>query len=167
VFTPGRDALLAAQLPATDTDATERRDAQAAQITALEDIEPDSPAAPAMRARSGRPEWHVATGFAPVTTGAGRWRGSRVPSAGPMVFIGNAEQHPAPPPRSVPVTVIGTGPESGAPVPDEDHQGPYGPMWVLDREEFLRTSFTFGRTPARYVAAATNARTDRKPVTPP
>ena len=66
VFTPRRAALLAAQLPATDTEAAERRDAAAAalkaqikkldaqqnaQITALEEIDPDSPAAPAMRAR--------------------------------------------------------------------------------------------------------------------
>jgi hypothetical protein len=65
VFTPRRAELLAAQLPATGKAAAARRDAQAealqarirkldtaqnAQITALEDI-PDSPAAPAMRAR--------------------------------------------------------------------------------------------------------------------
>jgi site-specific DNA recombinase len=64
VFTPRRAELLAAQLPATDAEA--RRDADAAalraqitrldkqqnaQITALEDIDPDSPATPAMRAR--------------------------------------------------------------------------------------------------------------------
>jgi site-specific DNA recombinase len=66
VFTPSRAPLLAAQLPATDADAQARRDADAAalralvakldrqqnaQITALEEIDPDSPAAPAMRAR--------------------------------------------------------------------------------------------------------------------
>jgi hypothetical protein len=66
VFTERRAPLLAAQLPATDADAEARRDADAAalraqiakldrqqnaQITALEDIDPDSPAAPAMRAR--------------------------------------------------------------------------------------------------------------------
>ncbi len=66
LFAPGRAALLAAQLPATDAEAAARRDAQAAalraqikkidtaqnaQITALEDIPDDSPAAPAMRAR--------------------------------------------------------------------------------------------------------------------
>ena len=66
VFTERRAPLLAAQLPATDADAAARRDAdaaalraqitkldkqQTAQITALEDIDPDSPAAPAMRAR--------------------------------------------------------------------------------------------------------------------
>jgi hypothetical protein len=66
VFTPRRAPLLAAQLPATDADAEARRDAAAAalqaqiakldrqqnaQITALEDIDPDSLAAPAMRAR--------------------------------------------------------------------------------------------------------------------
>jgi site-specific DNA recombinase len=65
LFSPGRAELLAAQLPATDAEATARRDQRAAalaaqirkldaqqnaQITALEDI-PDSPAAPAMRAR--------------------------------------------------------------------------------------------------------------------
>jgi hypothetical protein len=85
VFTPRRSALLAAQLPATDADAAERRDTaaaalrvqiakldkqQTAQITALEDIDPDSPAAPAMRARiavamphpSGRPRPTLLTG---------------------------------------------------------------------------------------------------------
>jgi site-specific DNA recombinase len=66
VFTPRRTALLAEQLPATDADAQARQDTdaaalraqiakldkqQAAQITALEDIDPDSPAAPAIRAR--------------------------------------------------------------------------------------------------------------------
>ena len=58
VFTPRRAALLAAQLPATDADAAalqaqiSKLDRQQnAQITALEDIDPDSPAAPAMRAR--------------------------------------------------------------------------------------------------------------------
>jgi DNA invertase Pin-like site-specific DNA recombinase len=66
VLTPRRAPMLAAQLPATDADAEARRDADAAalraqvskldrqqnaQITALEDIDPDSPAAPAMRAR--------------------------------------------------------------------------------------------------------------------
>jgi site-specific DNA recombinase len=66
VFTPGRAELLAAQLPATDAEAAQHRDAQAAalkarlrkidtaqnaQITALEEIPDDSPAAPAMRAR--------------------------------------------------------------------------------------------------------------------
>ena len=65
IFTPGRTELLAAQLPATDTDAAARRDtaaaalharikkldtAQNAQITALEQF-PDGPAAAAMRAR--------------------------------------------------------------------------------------------------------------------
>jgi hypothetical protein len=65
LFSPGRTALVAAQLPATDQDAAARTEAQAeklrarirkldtaqnAQITALEDI-PDGPAAPAMRAR--------------------------------------------------------------------------------------------------------------------
>jgi site-specific DNA recombinase len=63
LFTPGRAGLLAAQLPATDaaaerdthaaalTAAIRKIDtAQNAQITALEDI-PDTPAAPAMRAR--------------------------------------------------------------------------------------------------------------------
>jgi len=65
LFAPGRAELLAAQLPATDAEATARRDAHAAalntqirkldaqqnaQITALEEI-PDGPAAPAMRAR--------------------------------------------------------------------------------------------------------------------
>ncbi len=65
IFTPARNELLAAQLPATDTDAAARRDAAAAaltarikkldtaqnaQITALEQI-PDGPAAAAMRAR--------------------------------------------------------------------------------------------------------------------
>ena len=66
VFTERRKPLLAAQLPATDADATAPRDSEAAalraqiikldkqqtaQITALEDIDPDHPAAPAMRAR--------------------------------------------------------------------------------------------------------------------
>ncbi len=65
IFSPQRTAHLAAQLPATDTDAAARRDAQAAaltarirkldtaqnaQITALEQI-PDGQAAAAMRAR--------------------------------------------------------------------------------------------------------------------
>jgi len=66
IFTPGRAALLAAQLPATNPEAQARRDTEAAalaaqirklsaqqdaQITALEDIPPDSPAAKDMRAR--------------------------------------------------------------------------------------------------------------------
>jgi DNA invertase Pin-like site-specific DNA recombinase len=65
VFTPGRAALLATQLPASDADAAGRRDhaaaaltaqvkkldaQQAAQIRALEDV-PDGPAGKAMRAR--------------------------------------------------------------------------------------------------------------------
>lgn len=65
VFTPARTALLAAQLPASDTEAANRRDAAAAalaarirkldaqqnaQIQALEDV-PDGPAGKAMRAR--------------------------------------------------------------------------------------------------------------------
>jgi len=65
VFGPGRAALLAEQIPATDAEAQAQRDqqtaaltarirkldtAQNAQITALEDI-PDGPAAAAMRAR--------------------------------------------------------------------------------------------------------------------
>jgi hypothetical protein len=65
VFSPGRAALLAAQLPASDADAAGRRDQaaaalaaqvrkldaqQAAQIRALEDV-PDGPAGKAMRAR--------------------------------------------------------------------------------------------------------------------
>jgi DNA invertase Pin-like site-specific DNA recombinase len=65
IFTPGRAALLAAQLPASDADAAARRDAEAAalrarikkldtaqtaQITAFEQV-PDGPAAAAMRAR--------------------------------------------------------------------------------------------------------------------
>jgi pentapeptide repeat protein len=64
-FTPGRTALLAAQLPASAADAAARRDQQAAalaaqvrkldaqqdaQVRALEDV-PDGPAAKAMRAR--------------------------------------------------------------------------------------------------------------------
>ena len=68
IFGPGRRGLLAARLPATDTEAAERRDAetaalaarirqldtaQNAQITALETIpaDPNDPAAAAMRAR--------------------------------------------------------------------------------------------------------------------
>jgi len=65
IFTPGRTALLAAQLPASDADAAERRDQAAAalaaqirkldaqqdaQVRALEDV-PDGPAGKAMRAR--------------------------------------------------------------------------------------------------------------------
>ena len=65
IFTPARTALLAAQLPASDAEATARRDAQAAalaaqvrkldaqqdaQVRALEDV-PDGPAGKAMRAR--------------------------------------------------------------------------------------------------------------------
>ena len=65
IFGPGRAEYLAAQLPATDAEAAERRDTetaalratikkldaqQNAQIRALEDV-PDGPAAAAMRAR--------------------------------------------------------------------------------------------------------------------
>jgi site-specific DNA recombinase len=65
LFTPGRAELLAAQFPASDTEATARRDTQAAalqaqirkletqqnaQVTALEDV-PDGPAGKDMRAR--------------------------------------------------------------------------------------------------------------------
>jgi hypothetical protein len=65
IFTPERAVLLAAQLPASDTEAAARRDTQAAalraqirkldtqqnaQVTALEDI-PEGPAVKAMRAR--------------------------------------------------------------------------------------------------------------------